>query len=250
MIPSILPTPTETDVARRVAAELLDFAKETIATRGRVVIGLPGGQTPLKLYEVLASEFASAAPWSEVVITFGDERCVPRDHPESNQKRLHDVLLDRVDIPEVNVMEPIGPEVTAEVRDAAIHKKIAADYSAALEQVVGEFGSLDLVLLGLGTDGHTASLFPPALESPSPEPLVVPTLAPKTSPVRARISLSYGALRAAREVWVLVTGGGKAEILSRVLAGEESLPLSKVIRDRVGNVRFFVDAAAAQPPRR
>jgi 6-phosphogluconolactonase len=245
MKPEIITLPTEEEVARRAARDFVELAKRVSQERGRITCALAGGTTPRRMYELLAGDLGASAPWSEVVVTFGDERCVPREHQHSNQRVAREVLLDHVPIPEGNVMEPIGPEVTSEVTSSEEHQRLAAAYNEMLEDVVGTSRGLDWVLLGLGADGHTASLFPPAYEPPSVEPLVVPVVAPKSSPIPRRLSLSYGALRGATEVWVLVTGAAKAEVLARVAAGDGELPMSKVIRDRQFKVRLLVDQAAA-----
>jgi 6-phosphogluconolactonase len=245
MSPEVIISKDEAEVAQRAARALVERAQAAIETRGRFVLGLAGGSTPKRTYEVLASEHKDSAIWPKVVFTLGDERCVHTGHQHSNQKMCWDSLLTKIGATKAQFLEPIGPEIKEEVRDEATHRRLAEEYDRRLTSTLGFGSAHDVLLLGMGPDGHTLSLFPPAQEASVIEPLYIPVLAPPTSPIERRVTLSYGAARAAREVWLLTTGESKAEVLFRVLAGDDQLPTSKVIRDRGGRVRLWIDQAAA-----
>lgn len=246
MKPELIIGSDRADVADRAARALVEYGKAAVAARGRFVLALAGGRTPEMTYEALATHHRRSDLWLDTHFTVGDERCVPRTHEQSNQRMLWSSLLGPIGAPRERVLEPIGQEIAAEVADEAIHRRIASAYDRALLQLLGFGCAHDLVLLGMGPDGHTCSLFPPAQESSTVEPLYLPTLAPPTSPIHRRVTLSYGAIRAAREVWLLVSGGKKGEILARALRHDPELPMGKVFRDRAGAVRIFMDQEISQ----
>ncbi len=191
-----------------------------------------GGNTPHFLYEALASStFRSNIAWQHWQVFFSDERAVPADHPKSNYRLLADTLLTKVPIPagQVHRMEADRPDL-----DAA-----AAAYSRLLETECGVPPRLDLVLLGLGADGHTASLFPgtPALEAT--DAWATPGRA--SEPPRDRLTMTFPAINAAARVAFLVTGEGKADALRGVIAG--TVPAARV-RPATGELLWFLDTAA------
>ena len=192
-------------VARRIAA----LIEQAIAARGVCRIALAGGSTPHSCYEQLSS---LPVDWSRVQIYFGDERCLPVGDAERNDAMARRSLLQRVEIPAANV-HAVAAELGA--------VRAAADYAARLKAAL----PLDIVLLGMGEDGHTASLFPnnPALQS---EDAAVPVFdAPKPPP--ERVSLSLATLNAARHKLFLVAGAGKREALARIAQGE-ALPAAQI----------------------
>ncbi|MDQ2959842.1 MAG: 6-phosphogluconolactonase [Candidatus Dormibacteraeota bacterium] len=216
-------------VAATVAGWLVDRTRES----DRFAIALAGGSTPRFLYEALAtSAFRGDIDWGRWHVFFGDERAVGADNPASNYRLAHDTLLVKVGVPDARVhrMEAERPDL-----DAA-----GAEYSALLERERGAPPRLDVVLLGLGTNGHTASLFPgtPALD-------VVDAWATRGvadyEPVD-RITMTAPAINAAAHVAFLVTGGGKAEALRGVAAG--TVPAA-LVRPRDGDLTWFLDEAAA-----
>lgn len=198
-----------------------------VAQTDRFVLALSGGSTPQTLYRMLSGEFRRRIPWERVVILQVDERCVPPDHADSNWRMLRETLL-----------APL-PEVRAH-RIEAERPGAAEDYESLIRAEVpaGETGipRLDLALLGLGTDGHTASLFPgtPALDESCR--LVVSNDGP--TPGSRRVTMTYPLLEAAARRWFLVTGADKAETLARVREGE--LPAG-----RLSDADWFLDPAAA-----
>jgi 6-phosphogluconolactonase len=209
-------------VAEAAAAVILAASQEAVAARGRFRVALAGGTTPLAAYRLLASE---SADWDAWEVYFGDERCLPPDHPERNSRAARVALLDRVPIPLGQVFAipaELGPEAGA----------------AAYAPVVARACPFDLVLLGMGEDGHTASLFP-GHAVPEDE-LVIPVRdAPKPPP--ERVSLTPTALADCRAMLVLVTGVGKRGMLAAWRAGAD-LPVARVAA--AGRARVLMDSAA------
>jgi 6-phosphogluconolactonase len=217
------------------AADLIvRSAAQAIAERGRFTLALSGGETPRPVYARLASaDCVKEIDWSRVLIFFGDERCVPPYDPRSNYLMARTVLLDKVPIPRANIYRIQGEEEP---------EKAAGDYEDILRGVIDAF---DLVLLGLGDNGHTASLFP--------------GLAPVTETTRWvmaayvevasmwRITLTPAVLNAARQVVFVVSGAKKAEIVKRVLEGPPQpvvLP-AQAVRPASGQPRWLLDRPAA-----
>lgn len=217
-----------------VAAErFVSLAQESMGLRGRFAVALAGGDTPRAAYRLLATpQFADQVHWSQVQIFWGDERSVPPSHPESNARMACEVLLAQVPIPEGNIHRIRGewpPEAAAQA------------YEREIRAVLGELPRLDLVLLGMGADGHTASLFPGSAAIGERERLV---MAVYVEALRAwRVTLTLPLINAARHVLVLVSGAAKSEALARVRAGEP-LPAAQV-RPTDGTVTWLVDRAAA-----
>jgi 6-phosphogluconolactonase len=205
------------EAARQVAA----VAHRAVTARGRCTLVLAGGGTPRRTYELLAvPPLAGRMPWQQTHIFFSDERCVAPDHRDSNYRMALHALLAHVPIPsdQVHRMQGEGPA------DAA-----AQAYEDELRSVFApEAVQFDLVLLGLGPDGHTASLFPGTLACDGIEKLVTAVAAPALEPRVPRITLTLPALNTAQEVLFLVAGKEKAEIIERVIAGDMSLPAARV----------------------
>ncbi len=235
---------SDDDTLMRAEAEhVAKLAHAAIAARGRFLIALSGGSTPGRLYELLARPpFLEGIDWSRVCVFWGDERCVPPDHAQSNYRMAREALLDRVPIPKENVLRIHGED---EPHRAA----------EAYEQVLGGFfgqaagppdRSFDQVLLGMGNDGHTASLFtgtPPLTEWRR----WVMAQYVESLPVKWRITLTPVVLNAAADVTFLVAGSSKAERLREVLEGGQrdvALP-AQLIQPKHGVLHWMVDAAAA-----
>jgi 6-phosphogluconolactonase len=203
-------------------------------------VALAGGNTPRRLYATLAAPpFRQRVPWERVHVFWGDERCVPPDHPASNYRMARETLLDHVPLPACNVHRvrgELGPEAAAQ------------EYAGELRAFFGtRWPAFDLILLGMGNDGHTASLFPAseALQEAT-RPVVGVTAHYQDRPAR-RVTLTPPALNAARQVMFLVSGAGKAETLRAVLAGPyqpHTLP-AQIVRPSDGHLLWLVDAAAA-----
>ena len=216
------------------AAQL--FVQQAVATRGRFSAALSGGSTPRALYERLASaEFSSRIPWQDVHLFWGDERCVPPDHADSNYRMTAESLLGRVALPAENIHRIHG--------ELAPHEA-AAHYEAGLRAFFGSTPVFDLVLMGMGDDGHTASLFPdsPALAESARWAVAVEHTAPPP-PLVSRVTLTFGVFNAARRVVFLVTGASKAQKLAEIRRGAD-LPAGR-IRPPNGDLLWLVDEAAA-----
>lgn len=192
---------------------------------GPFTIALSGGATARRCYEALAGRAGEPVDWSQVVVLWGDERCVPLDDEESNHRLAREALLDRV-----------GPL-------AAVHPMRCEDPDG-YGRLVADLGAIDVVHLGLGPDGHTASLFPgsPALDAPA-DHLVVANHDPLGNNPHPRLTLTFAGIARARHVVVTVEGASKREALRRVRAGDD-VPAARA--DRAGVV-WLADAAAAAP---
>ena len=213
-------------------------ASEAIAKRGLFTLALAGGGTPKPVYERLAMpDLAGSIDWRRVHVFFGDERCVTPDDPQSNFRMAREALLSHVPIPEEHVHRIRGedpPPLAADEAERSLRRVLPA----------GDIPSLDLVLLGLGDDGHTASLFPGTTAVGEPSRLVVANYVEKLS--SWRLTFTAPLINAARSVVFLVEGAGKAAALEAVLEGPftpERLP-SQLIRP-ASPLRWFVDEAAA-----
>jgi 6-phosphogluconolactonase len=227
------------EVARAAASRVVELARESIEARGLFTLALAGGSTPRRVYELLAGdEFGGSVDWDDVHVFFGDERAVPPDHADSNFRMANEALLARVPIPMRNIHRIEG------VGDAAAN---SSDYESEMRELFGdeEWPRLDLVLLGMGDDGHTASLFPGTAALDETRLWVAPNWVEKLG--AWRVTLTAPAINAARHVLFFVNGAGKAERLREVLRGERDpsqLP-SQLIRPHDGTLEWFVDRAAA-----
>ena len=226
-------------VARAAAARIAELARASIEARGLFTIALSGGNTPRSVYGLLAGQdFREGIDWPNVHVFFGDERMVPPDHGESNYRMANEALFARVPLPPANVHRIDG------VGDAAAN---ASAYESEMRGLFGEteWPRLDHVLLGMGDDGHTASLFPGTEVLNESRLWVAPNWVEK---LRAwRVTLTAPAINAARFVTFLVNGAAKAARLREVLKGERDparLP-SQLIRPSDGTLEWFVDREAA-----
>jgi len=224
---------------RAAADEIANLAGQAVAERGRFAWALSGGSTPRDLFRLLASgEYRDRMPWNAIHFFWGDERHVPPDHPDSNFRMAREAMLDAVPVPPGNVHR-----VPAEEPDAA---RAATEYEETLRSFFhlgeGEWPRFDLILLGLGKDGHTASLFPGGDAVNERERLVV---APWVAAQKTfRVTFTPPVLNHARRAMFLAAGGDKAEALHAVLEGArepERYPAQVV----EGNVSWWVDRAAA-----
>jgi 6-phosphogluconolactonase len=205
-----------TDATRLILAD----ARQAIAERGIFRIALSGGRTPAPIYKEWAAT-AGDLPWDRVQVTFGDERCVPPDDEQSNYRMARHALLDIVPIPPGNVFRIQGELAPEEA---------AADYDARLVQLASRFGEPryrhDLLLLGMGPDGHTASLFPGTEALAERTRNVVHNFVPKFDTYR--ITFTYPLLNAARHVCFLVEGDDKKPVVKQILAGDLEYPAAHV----------------------
>lgn len=226
------------DVSRRAAEAAVSTINDAVRAAGTCSIVLSGGRTPRTLYRLLASELRAQIPWADLHVFWGDERYVPPEDPSSNYRMAKEALLDHVPCPPANI-HPMPTNVPS--ADEA-----ARDYERTLRRhFAGEWPHFDLVLLGLGDDGHTASLFPASLALPERTRWVVAAQAPVEPEVR--LTLTLPALTRAAAVYVLVAGATKAQALRHVLAGAGDLikyPAAGV-RLGTGSVIWWADREAA-----
>jgi 6-phosphogluconolactonase len=201
-------------------------------------IALAGGGTPRRFYRALATAGA-ARDWHQIHFWFGDERAVPADHPDSNYRMARETLFDHLPVPAGNIHPMPVPDVVS----AATLAEAAREYETALRQLPQEDGRprFDLVLLGMGADGHTASLFPGTDAVGESRRMVMAVWVPQLS--AWRLTLTLPVLNAARHVWVMVTGKAKATVLRQVLARREPLLPIQRLQPQAG-IDWFVDAAA------
>lgn len=232
----VLPTPEQAvhDAAQFVAA----LAEDCSPSQGRFTIALSGGSTPRLLYQALASPpYAQRIAWDRWQVFWGDERCVPPDHEDSNYLMAERVLLDHVPIPPPQVHRMRG-EVAPEEAALEYEDIVRNSFQVAIP-------SFDLILLGLGDDGHTASLFPGTQALQEEHRLVVPNWAPHLQV--PRITFTLPLINAAREVVFLVAGQSKANAVTQVLgpsAQNSTLPAA-LVRPTNGSVRWFLDTEAS-----
>ena len=226
-------------VAREAAGLFVRLSVEAVSTRGAFAAALSGGSTPRRVYELLAEDdYRTQVSWPGVHLFFGDERTVAPDHPDSNYRMANEALLSRVPIPAENVHRIDG------VGDAAAG---ASKYESELRAFFGDaaWPRFDLVMLGMGDDGHTASLFPGTVALGEARAWVVANWVEKFGAYR--LTLTAPSINGARRVLFLVAGAGKAATLREVLKGDRDparLP-SQLIRPAGGSPEWFVDRAAS-----
>jgi 6-phosphogluconolactonase len=227
------------------AARVTELAEEAVRDRGKFSIALSGGSTPKRLYELLAR--SEGVPWSSTYVFFGDERCVPPTDPASNYAMVKRSLLDHVPIPSVNVYRVLGelPRLST----------VANRYDRDLRTFFGagpggppQGRTFDLVLLGVGEDAHTASLFPgsPALGERSRWATI--SLAPEAVRPRERVSITLPVINAASRAMFLVTGRSKALIVQAMLSGDPPPHWPCAMVKPAGGVEWWVDEAAGGAP--
>ena len=240
MKPEIV-VPADLSAAANEAAErIVSLARKSIATQGRFTLALSGGPTPRSLYTLLASqEYRNRIEWDWALVFWGDERCVPPDHADSNYRLAHETLLSKVSIPLGSVHRMMGeadPEHAAMLYEQIIRREVPAR---------GGLPALDLILLGIGPDGHTASLFPGTTALRETHRLVAANYVPQLN--AHRITFTMPLINAAANVMFLVAGSDKADVLRAVLEGEfkpDVLP-AQMVGPEAGQLTWLVDEAAA-----
>jgi 6-phosphogluconolactonase len=224
-------------LAQRVAQWIVDLA---CATPGRFTIALSGGSTPKRLFQLLAAPpLCDAMPWDRVHAFWGDDRFVPHDDPNSNFAMARDAMLAHVPIPPANI-HGIAYSGTAADAAQAYERELKTYYgSDTLDPARPLF---DVNLLGMGPDGHTASLFPgkPALDVTDRWVTDVPE--PGLNPFVPRVTLTFPALNSSRSAAFVAAGADKAAMMQRVWSGDRSLPSARI--DPVGELAWFIDRAA------
>jgi 6-phosphogluconolactonase len=231
------------DWAHDAAAVVRAISEESIRSQGRFLIALSGGSTPRALYSTLASpEWRTQFNWSRTFFLFGDERCVPPDHPDSNFGMAHTVLFHPLGIPPNHIYR-----IQGETQDSTT---AAQQYEESLcrltESTAAHIPRIDLILLGLGEDGHTASLFPGTAALLESKKAVTVGQAP--TGIRSRLTLTLGVINRASVVMFLVAGSNKAPIVRAILepqnAAERILPAAMVVPE-TGRLIWMLDRSAA-----
>lgn len=234
--------PDAAALAGMAAERIAKLAEEAVARAGRFTVALAGGSTPKELYALLATQpYRARLPWRETHVFWGDERCVGPEHPESNYRMAVETLLRHVPVRPGQIHRMRGEDPDPD--------RAAAEYDALLRETFGLAPGVpprfDLVLLGLGADGHTASLFPGSPALRETERLAVAVFVERLGARRLTVTLPV--LNAAAATLFLVSGGDKAEILRAVLEAvpdAEPLP-AQLVGPPAGTVTWLVDAAAA-----
>lgn len=230
----------ESMMAERVSDIFVGAANEAIGERGLFASVLSGGSTPRPLYRLLAERHSRAQFWRSTHIFFGDERCVPPNDPESNYGMIADLLLSQVNIPEENIHRWKG-----EIDPNTAAKEYADEITSFLALKPQQMPVFDLVLLGMGEDGHIASIFPGASIICDTTGVTAATYVPVLDSYR--LTLTPPVLTNARQIVFLVTGEDKADTLRQVLEGPyqpRHLP-AQILKTAKGRVTWVVDTGAA-----
>lgn len=240
-MPEVVVLPHIEAVIIETARRWVEIAQDAVAKRGAFRIALAGGSTPRPLYMLMASDpWCEQVPWDRTYVFWGDERRVPPSHPDSNYRMAHEALLQYVPIPREHIFRMDGEELASAA---------ARDYTATLQHHFelgrNEWPRFDLILLGLGADGHTASIFPGTRAVSDRSNMVIVYDVPKLG--AERMTLTLPVINNARHVMFLVTGEDKAEALYQVLHGERrpSTYPAQAVKPVDGSLVFLVDRAAA-----
>lgn len=223
------------ELSQAATKNFIELANQAIAERGRFLVSLSGGSTPMRLFERLVNE---TLHWPRVHFFWGDERCVPVDDPGNTYGQTKKILFDKIGTTNIHRVE-------SELEPAQAAQAYALTLSGFADTPFN-FPRFDLVLLGMGDDGHTASLFPG-----SPVEMDTPTIAVtahyQDRPAN-RVSLTPKVFNQAREIWFLVTGASKAETLRNIIHGERNLELypAQRIQPVNGNLVWMIDEAAGK----
>ncbi|HUR29412.1 MAG TPA: 6-phosphogluconolactonase [Planctomycetota bacterium] len=219
--------------ARACALRLVAAANAAIAARGLFTLALTGGSTPKTTYQILGDAHARDVDWTKVHFFVGDERMVPYDDPRSNFGAARSAWLEKLALP-ASCLHPMPVDLGDDEGARAYERELRAKAP----------DGLDFVMLGLGDDGHTASLFPGRVETLPPARWVVAVRAPPTSPVERRLTLTFSAFEAARQVVFQVAGASKARVVADVLGRRGDFPAARARAKE--SLRWILDAGAAR----
>lgn len=229
------------DLNRRAAEEFIRLAHRAVQSAARFTVALSGGSTPKGLYELLALDACKErVPWTKVHLFWGDERCVAPDHPDSNYRMVREALLSHVSIPAENVHRMAG-----EHEPGLAASKYENDLKKSFHLTDGVLPRFDLILLGIGEDGHTASLFPGSAALGESGHMVVAHYVEKLQ--AHRLTLTLPVLNHAAEIVFLVSGRNKADIVKEILANEVGslMPPAARVRPPAGRLTWLVTRDAA-----
>jgi 6-phosphogluconolactonase len=235
---TVLVLDTLAAVSEEAAREIVAIAADAVTQRGRFVVALAGGETPRPLYELLAHDHRDAVSWQRAEVCFGDERCVPPHNPASNFRLAWSTLLAHVPIVEERVHRipgELGPDAAARDYDGRLRQLLADDPSTP---------TFDVSIMGVGADGHTASLFPGDTALEERKRWAAPAHAPPGAKVRERVTLTLPVLNRTRVVLFLCAGAEKRDVVSRILSGADpDLPAARVYG--MERTIWLLDRAAA-----
>jgi 6-phosphogluconolactonase len=235
----IIIEPNTAQMAKKGAEIFFQAAKKSVETRGRFVVAISGGSTPRNMHRLLGEEpFLSDIQWDKTDIFWVDERCVPADDSHSNFGTARKDFLDRLPIPEAQV-HPMPGEVYPEKGAFNYQQELLTFFKTG----EGELPVFDLIFLGLGTDGHTASLFPGQGSLDEKERLVVPVKG--GHPDLSRLTMTYPVLNSGRQIVFIVSGSKKAGVVKTVLEGKQSRFPAQGIKPMSGKLIFLIDREAA-----
>jgi len=236
---SVIVCATPSEMAELYADWLIKMAKTTIKSRGIFTIALSGGSTPGLLFSVLGDRYYNSVPWECVHFFWGDERCVPPDDTESNFLLVKRMLLNKIVIPESNVHRIRGEE------DPSSEIIRYSDEVSSIVPIKNKLPSFDLIMLGLGLDGHTASIFPGNSDLFNSTRICDLTIQP--SNMTRRVTLTGGVINNARTITFLVTGSSKAETVKNIIERNASAAMlpAYYIEPVSGELKWFLDKDAA-----
>ncbi len=221
------------ELCAEAAIQIVDEAAKAIYVRGKFTLVLSGGTTPKTVYQLLGTQYHEEVDWEKTFLFLGDERLVPLDHPESNFKMVKETLLNKISIPEQNIFR-----VNTDSTDAV--KEYEDSIRAFFELQTGEYPHFDLVMLGLGEDGHTASLFPRNAALKEQSAIVTHVHIPQNE-LSERLTLTLPVFNNARKVVFLVTGRSKAKIVAEIYDDPECTYPARFIVPRDGEVYWYLD---------
>ncbi len=228
----------QNDLVRGAAERITIHLGEAILSRGVAALALSGGSTPRSVYELLGSaEYRSRLNWNKVHLFWGDERCVPPYRPESNFRMVNESLIKSLSIPSQNIHRIVAERPPAEAA-SAYEKEIIGIFDLK----AGEFPEFDVILLGLGDDGHTASLFPGTAALQEQRRIVTEVYVEKL--MAHRITVTLPVINHAANILFLVSGRSKAEILQQVLGGPPGLYPAQMVHPIAGSLSWLVDQEA------
>jgi len=228
------------DLFRTAVDEFVRLATDAVRDRGKFSVALSGGSTPKTLYQRLAVLPAGTVPWDKTYFFWGDERHVPVDHPDSNYRMAFEALLSKVPVPRENIFRVHSEAADANAAAHAYEQTIRSFFQLK----AGEFPRFDLILLGTGPDGHTASLFPGSAGLEEKNRLAIANWVEKFQ--TERLTFTMPVLNHARNVIFLASGHEKAAVLKQILEEDVTPPLpSQLVRPADGRLLWLVDRAAA-----
>jgi 6-phosphogluconolactonase len=237
--PQVRVFPSPDELFRAAAQEFCSLGSQAIQQRGRFTVALSGGSTPRSLHQELVSNFSSTLPWNDVFFFWGDERHVPPDFPESNFRMANETLLSKLPIPHDHIFRMPG-ELPDPTQGAALYEDRLREFFGF---AAGEFPRFDFILLGMGRDGHTASLFPGTKALEEKDHAVVGNWVEEHSTYR--ITFTYPVLNHAANVMFLVSGGGdKAEMVRTALRDPAANLPSQRVSPVGGSLMWYLDQQA------